>query len=99
MPSSAVNRRIAYHWYLGTEFWQAKREEALARANFLCQICRKPATEVHHLTYERVFNEMACDLLPVCSACHRTIHFRKPANDNSPGQLPLALPYPIDDNE
>ncbi len=90
-----LKRQTAYEWYLGTNFWRAKRNEAMARANHVCQRCgERPATEVHHLTYERVFNEMAADLLPVCSPCHRTIHYRRPANDNEP-----QLPFPIDDNE
>jgi len=92
---SVLSRQTAYLWYLGTEFWRAKRNEAMARANYLCQRCRaRCATEVHHLTYERVFNELASDLLPVCSPCHREIHFRKPANDNEP-----QLPFPTDDND
>jgi protein-arginine kinase activator protein McsA len=62
----------------------------MERANYVCQRCHKnQATEVHHLTYMRVFNELATDLLPVCSTCHRNIHHRKPANDN---QLSLAFP-------
>ena len=65
---SALNRRSAYQWYSGTDFWLAKRNEAMARAKGVCQRCgERRATEVHHLTYERVFNEMAADLLPVCS--------------------------------
>jgi len=81
--------QTAYQWYLGSEFWAEKRRCAMERANYICQRCHKaPATEVHHLTYVRVFNELASDLLPVCSACHGTIHHRKPANDN---QLPLPF--------
>src|SRR5262245_61016471 len=93
------NRRAAYSWYLETHFWCAKRNEAMARANWVCQRCRKQwATEVHHLSYQRLFNEPPADLLPVCRACHRAIHYKKPANDNNPpGQL--SLPFPVDDNE
>src|SRR6187401_3193054 len=88
----------AYNWYLGSEFWRAKRNEAMARAKYVCQRCHiRPATEVHHLTYMRVFNELQTDLQPVCSQCHREIHARTPANDNDPGQS--SLPFPISDND
>jgi hypothetical protein len=89
-----LDRVTAYQWYLGSEFWAEKRRCALERANYICQRCFKnPATEVHHLTYVRVFNELATDLLPVCSACHRSIHHLHAANDNQP-----ALPFPITDD-
>jgi 5-methylcytosine-specific restriction endonuclease McrA len=83
-----LSRQTAYEWYLGSEFWAQKRQAALERANYICQRCfKEPATEVHHLTYVRLFNELAADLQPVCSRCHRRIHERKPANDNQ-----LSLP-------
>jgi hypothetical protein len=91
---STLNRQNAYQWYLGSEFWAEKRRCAMARAKYVCQRCHKnKATEVHHMTYLRVFNELATDLLPVCSACHRDIHHLKPANDNQ-----LELPFPIVDD-
>ena len=94
---NGIDKKSAYLWYLGTDFWRAKRQEAMARANWVCQRCHKRlATQVHHLTYERVFNELASDLLPVCSTCHREIHFRRPANDNDPGQYPLPFPFADD---
>src|SRR5262245_41996718 len=56
---------------------------ALVRANGICEKCRKrPATEVHHLKYERVFNELPSDLVALCRQCHSEIHWRQPANDN-----------------
>lgn len=92
--SSNRIRRGVYEWYLGSEFWAEKRRCAMERAKYVCQRCHKnKATEVHHVTYLRVFNELASDLLPVCSACHRDIHHLKPANDNEP-----ELPFPIVDD-
>jgi hypothetical protein len=90
---STLTRQTAYEWYLGTQFWQQKRLACLEAANHICERCHKaPATEVHHLTYVRVFNELASDLMAVCSPCHREIHCHKPAaNDN------LPLPFPIAD--
>ena len=37
--------------------------------------CRKkPATQVHHLTYKRVGREMLFDLVAVCADCHEVVH-------------------------
>ena len=92
--SAVLKRTTAYLWYLGSQFWAQKRREALERANYICQRCfKRPATEVHHRTYERVFNELATDLQPVCRDCHRRLHHLRPANDNQ-----LSLPFPIADN-
>src|SRR5262249_49457135 len=52
---------LAFKWHLGSELWAERC--AMERANFICQRCHKePATEVHHLTHVRVFNELASDL-------------------------------------
>ena len=89
---SSLSRQTAYEWYLGSEFWAAKRRVVLERARYICEVCHiRPATEVHHLTYERVFGELATDLQAICSICHRNIHWRKPANDNQ-------LPFPFADD-
>jgi hypothetical protein len=81
--SKAYNRVTAYSWYLGSAFWRERREYILQRANYTCEKCgKRSATEVHHLTYIRVFNELPSDLLAVCKQCHYEIHWRQPANDN-----------------
>ena len=79
----AYNRISAYHWYLGSAFWRERREYALKRANHRCERCKeRRATEVHHLTYIRVFNEMPSDLVALCRQCHGEVHHKKAANDN-----------------
>src|SRR6516225_4044889 len=56
MSNPAYSRVAAYHWYLGSAFWRERREFILGRANHICEKCEKRrATEVHHLTYIRVF--------------------------------------------
>lgn len=56
----------------------------------------RPATEVHHLTYERVFQEHPSDLLAVCRQCHAEIHWRQPANDN---QIQFVFDFPTVDED
>jgi 5-methylcytosine-specific restriction endonuclease McrA len=79
----AFNRRSAYQWYLGSAFWRERRTIIFQRANGQCERCKlQAATQVHHLSYLRVFNELPTDLMAVCAKCHAEIHDRTPANDN-----------------
>jgi 5-methylcytosine-specific restriction endonuclease McrA len=67
--------RSAYDDYLSSPEWRKKREAVLRRADFLCEGCGDAtATQVHHLTYERVANEMLFDLVAVCPDCHNRLH-------------------------
>jgi hypothetical protein len=98
-----MSASLKYDQYLRTDcWWNQTRQCALQRAGYYCEAmimnargqptrCPRVATEVHHLTYERVGRERPEDLLCVCSAHHRALHNRpaklpRPANDN---QLPL----------
>jgi 5-methylcytosine-specific restriction endonuclease McrA len=63
-----------YNEYLKTPAWLVKREAVLKRENYICQGCGKArATQVHHLTYERVGVEMLFDLVAICKTCHDSI--------------------------
>ena len=69
------SKRYKYHIYLISEKWKELREKVKERDNFLCQECKtNKAEEVHHLTYENVFNEKMSDLISVCSDCHKKLH-------------------------
>jgi hypothetical protein len=93
----ALNRHTAYSWYLGSAFWRERREHILLRANHTCEKCgKRPATEVHHLTYLRVFNEFPSDLVALCRQCHAEIHWRQPANDN---QVQFSFVFPEAEGE
>jgi hypothetical protein len=68
----------SYEVYLQSEVWREKRLLVLQRDNFICQGCLKvPATEVHHLNYEDVPNELLFDLVSLCSSCHKRTHRRE----------------------
>ncbi len=68
----------AYTGYLKGAQWDNRRRLVLKRANGLCEGCRnQPATQVHHLTYRRVGNEMLFDLVAVCDHCHAICHPHK----------------------
>lgn len=70
-----LDRKSEYSQYLLTAKWQSKRQRALERDGFRCQACLiRPATQVHHKTYERIFNEPLFDLVSVCETCHAALH-------------------------
>lgn len=59
-----------YSDYLNSEAWKSKRIQRMAISHFRCAACKAKSTEVHHLTYERIFNEDMQDLLPLCRNHH-----------------------------
>ena len=63
-----------YRAYLKSEEWAEKRDAVMERAGGICERCRAEAREVHHITYERVFDEDLCDLLALCRRCHENEH-------------------------
>lgn len=75
------SRKGKYNEYLLSEKWKTKRNEVLKRDNSLCRVCKeKKAEDVHHLTYENLFNEKLEDLISVCRKCHLEIHFPSSSN-------------------
>ena len=69
--------RERYRRYLHSEAWKTKRKTVLQAAGFRCRRCGAPATEVHHETYKRIYNERMSDLTALCSACHQVVHSGK----------------------
>lgn len=64
-----------YHAYLDSPEWKDKRLRVLNRDKYICQGCLiNKATQVHHLTYDRIFKEPLFDLTSVCNDCHHNIH-------------------------
>lgn len=67
----------AYLKYIRSPEWRVKAKACLDAAGSLCQQCKeRRATQAHHLTYERLFDELPTDLLAVCKPCHEIIHGR-----------------------
>ncbi len=71
------SRYYKYLLHLQSEYWKDIRLKVLERDSHTCQECKeRSATEVHHLSYERLGNELLGDLLAVCRSCHLKIHRR-----------------------
>lgn len=79
-------KKKAYLEYIDSQKWKNLRNEILAERGLVCQKCniRKPHSgllNVHHMTYERLFNELKTDLLVLCIPCHKEVH-RMPRKNN-----------------
>jgi 5-methylcytosine-specific restriction endonuclease McrA len=64
-----------YHRYLRSDEWKDRRKRILIRDNHTCQDCGSHEhLQVHHLTYERIYRELAADLVTLCRPCHCKHH-------------------------
>ncbi len=64
-----------YTAYLESPEWTEKSRSTIEAAGGVCSICkRRPATQAHHLTYDRVGEELPGDLAAVCRPCHQLEH-------------------------
>ena len=69
----------SYSEYLWSTEWLIRRADALAAADYSCQRCGKMhGLDVHHVTYERLGNELPDDLEVLCRGCHAAEHGKKP---------------------
>lgn len=70
-----ITRKEIYYKYLKSTKWLKKRNKALKRSGYKCQVCGyKKNLQVHHNTYEHIFHEHKQDLVVLCWKCHSTFH-------------------------
>jgi 5-methylcytosine-specific restriction endonuclease McrA len=74
--------------YIHGPVWKAKRLQVLTRDKYICQVCKvAKASQVHHKTYIRLYQELLEDLISVCTPCHRLItkaHRSSPSLKSAP---------------
>jgi 5-methylcytosine-specific restriction endonuclease McrA len=64
-----------YNQYLTTDAWRGRREKVFKRCDGVCEGCGDAkADEVHHRTYDHVFDEFLFELVALCKSCHDRIH-------------------------
>ena len=69
-----MKKMSAYNAYLQGKQWKDFRERTVKERG-KCEKCGKVEDlMVHHLTYERLGNELPEDILVLCEHCHREIH-------------------------
>ena len=71
---SAIKRQCVFsskEEYYKSEEWQIKRAFAINRASSRCQRCGATGIlQVHHKTYDNLYNEKPEDLEVLCLKCH-----------------------------
>jgi hypothetical protein len=72
-------RHIPYKQYLRTEHWKEFREYALKEHGEVCEDCGTTDVkfDVHHLTYENLWEEELEDVVVLCHPCHWARHPEK----------------------
>lgn len=58
--------KIPLSIYFNIDEWLAVKKQALEDANYKCATCNKKATQVNHLTFMRLRQELPSDLQAVC---------------------------------
>lgn len=73
-----------YNEYLASDAWKIRRQKVLRRSGGLCEGClERPATEVHHTTYDNVFDELLFQLRALCKECHdKCRHLNAPVTED-----------------
>jgi len=60
-----------YLAYLNSKAWLDLRAQVIERCNNTCERCGKFAVaHLHHLTYDRVYQEKLEDVQGLCEYCH-----------------------------
>ena len=78
------NDKEKYAAYLCSREWCERREKVKERSLGFCECCDiNKASAVHHLTYERKYNENLDDLQSICTACHEYTHGKSSWNPKS----------------
>lgn len=68
-----------YTEYISSEEWIQLKVDLLQQRGCKCERCEKvfkraSKLQLHHLTYDRLFNEKPSDLQLVCRNCHMVLH-------------------------
>ena len=64
-----------YEQYLLSNDWLIRKNMALAFYNNKCALCNSlNYLNVHHRTYNNIYNETLNDLIVLCNKCHSMFH-------------------------
>lgn len=68
----------SYKSYLRSDVWKEKKEVALKKASYRCQVCNSDQRpEVHHRKYPAILGkELTEDLTVLCKKCHELYTFK-----------------------
>ncbi len=67
--------KTRYEEYHLSPEWKTLKTKVIKRAKYTCEGCGEAdKLEVHHLTYERIGEELMIDLVALCFVCHKKAH-------------------------
>jgi len=71
-----LSKKEIYNRYINSPEWRRFRTKVLKERGHKCEICKKEGNsfDIHHLTYERLGNELLEDVQVLCQSCHKEIH-------------------------
>ena len=70
-----LQRKKEYYDYLDSDKWKSIKSRLFILLGKYCERCgSKERIQVHHITYERLFNERFDDLEILCENCHKKEH-------------------------
>lgn len=69
---------MTYQHYIKSEEWYQLKIDLLNKRGCKCEKCgikkRPTSLHIHHISYERLFNEKPEDLMILCPICHMKEH-------------------------
>lgn len=66
-----------YRDYLSSEHWMYIKDKYFAKHKRVCFVCKSDEKIcLHHITYDRLGDEIDSDLIPLCEKCHNEVHKR-----------------------
>lgn len=85
LPSRKKKKKLIDEWwdrynrYLKSKKWADFRNKIKQERGNKCEKCNRKnvVLQGHHLTYERVFNELPEDIQILCKKCHEKVHKKK----------------------
>ncbi len=83
--------REKYQHYLASREWAVLKEAVRKRSGGTCERCLiNEASQVHHQTYERIYQEPLEDLIHLCVSCHKFLSGKSDQDprSSSPGPTP-----------
>ena len=73
-PYLSLKDKIRLKKYYKSDHWQQFRELVVDMAGGFCQKCSKfkgRRLQVHHLSYENLYNEGLEEVIALCKKCHK----------------------------
>lgn len=81
-----TNPKEKYQMYLASREWGLLKRQVHERSGGICERCHGcNGQAVHHITYERKYNERLDDLIHLCKGCHDFQHGHSDADPRFAG--------------